>query len=335
MTRPRSDRREALKARPEEFGFLALLREIERGQPDRPRIGRNAAMRDEVVRLGQEPFQAFPASNVSQVSEDAVGKLRIRSNFLGYFGPQGALPLNITAEVHQWYLMRDEAFVRLADLFTNRFQQLFFRAWSDARGITQFDHPTDDRFQAYVGAPIGLAATSLRNRGAVPDLARLPLAGIAMARVKSPVRLRQVLQALCGVEIGIEENVPTWLNFEASDFSRLGGANATLGRDCRLGSRVQSVNEKIRIVLRTESLAEYQSFLPGAGNFIRLTDLLFSYLGHEIEVEIAPSLPASQAKGAVLGKSAALGLTGWIAPAPAEPGTYRADAVFASDRRTA
>jgi type VI secretion system protein ImpH len=334
MTKPQSDRRDALKKTPEKFGFFALLREIERGQPNRPRIGRNRVLREELVRLGQEPFQAFPAANISQVIEAEDGKLRIRSNFLGYFGPQGALPMNTTAEVQQWYLMRDEAFVRLADLFTSRFQQLFFRAWSDSRGITQFDSPADDRFQTYVGAPIGLAAASLRDRGTVPDLARLPLAGIAMARVKSPARLKQILEKLCGVHITIEENVPTWLAMEPSDHSRIGMANATLGRDCRMGARVQSVNEKIRVLLRTESLPEYNSFLPGGRNFVRLTELLFSYLGHETEVEIAPSLPATHVKGAILGKGAALGLTGWIAPAPPEPGTYRSDAVFASDRRT-
>ena len=328
-------RRDALKAEPAEFGFLALMRELERGQPQHPRIGRNQTMAQEVVRLGQEPFQAFPDRNVSQVIEGADGKLRVRSNFLGYFGPQGALPMNTTAEVQQWYMFKDEAFVRLADLFTNRFQQLFFRAWSDARGITQYDHAGDDRFQGYVGAPVGLASPSLQGRGTVPDMARLPLVGIAMARVKSPVRLRQILESLCGVTVEIEENVPVWLGFEASDLTRLGVANSGLGRDCRLGSRVQSVNEKIRVAVKTESLPQYQSFLPGGSSFQRLTELLFSYLGHETEVEIAPSLPADQIKGVALGQSGALGWTGWIAPPDSPPGTYRSDAVFASDRHTA
>lgn len=327
-------RRDDLKADPAAFGFLALLREVERGQPEHPRIGRNQNLREEIVRLGQEPYQAFPDRNVSQVTEGAEGKLRVRSNFLGYFGPQGALPMNTTAEVQQWYMFKDEAFVRLADLFTNRFQQLFFRAWSDARGITQYDHPDDDRFQDYVGAPVGLASPALQGRGTVPDMARLPLVGIAMARVKSPVRLRQILESLCGVTVEIEENVPVWLAFEPSDLTRLGAANAGLGRDCRLGSRVQSVNEKIRVAVKTESLPQYQSFLPGGSSFQRLTELLFTYLGHETEVEIAPSLPADQIKGVALGKAGALGWTGWIAPPPAKPGTYRSDAVFASDRRT-
>lgn len=330
-----SERRDTLKADPAAFGFLALLRDIERGKPDLPRIGRNQTLREEAVRLGQEPFQAFPDRNVSQATENADGRLRIRSNFLGYFGPQGALPLSTTAEVQQWYMFKDEAFVRLADLFTNRFQQLFFRAWSDSRGITQYDHPGDDRFQSYVGAPIGLASPALKDRGSVPDMARLPLVGIAMARVKSPVRLRQILESLCSVAVEVEENIPVWLGFEPSDLTRLGAANSGLGRDCRLGSRVQSVNEKIRIAVRTESLPQYQSFLPGGSNFQRLTELLFTYLGHEVEVEIAPSLPADQIKGVALGKSGALGWTGWLSPAAEPPGTYRSDAIFASDRRTA
>ena len=152
-----------------------------------------------------------------------------------------------------------------------------------------------------------------------------------MARVKSPVRLRQILEKLCGVVVTIEENIPVWLPFEPGDMSRLGAVGSTLGRDCRLGSRVQSVNEKIRIGIRTESLAEYQSYLPGAKNFLRLTELLFWYLGHEIEVEIAPALPADQVKGVALGKGSALGWTGWVAPPAAPPGTYRSDAVFAAE----
>lgn len=330
-----SARRKALAEVPTDFGFLALLRDLERAHPDKPRIGRNQTLRQEVVRLGQEPFQAFPNANVSQATESAAGQLRVRSNFLGYFGPQGALPLNISEEVVQWYNRRDDAFVRFADIFTNRFQQLFFRAWSDARGVTQYDHSDGDRFQTYVGAFAGLASPALKGRGVVRDMDRLPLVGMAMARVKSPVRLRQMIEALCHVKVSIEENIPVWLPFEPSDMTRLGVAGSSLGRDCRLGSRVQSVNEKIRIGIRTESLAEYQSYLPGGINFARLTELVFCYLGHETEVEIAPSLPADQISGVALGKGAALGWTGWVAPTKAEPGTYRSDAVFASDRRTA
>lgn len=330
--KPASDRRRTLRGHPPEFGFLSLMRDIERSRPDLPRIGRNASLKEESVRLGQDPFLAFPDCNVTHFDDSEGHTQRVRSNFLGYFGPQGALPLNTTAEVYQWFLGRDESFVRLADLFTSRFQQLFFRAWSDARGITQFDHPDDDRFQTYVGAFVGQASHPLRNRDRVADVSRLPLVGLAMARVKSPVRLRQLIEALCGVKVTVDEHIPTWLPFEPSDLSRLGQAGSSLGRDCRLGSRVQGVNEKIRLGVRTESLAEYQSYLPGGYNFGRLTDLLFRYLGHEVEVDIAPALPADQVKGMTLGAGGALGWTGWIDPPKGEPGSYRSDAVFSSER---
>lgn len=335
MTSPRSERRKALLADPSAFGFLALMREVERAHPDRPRIGRNQTLAQEVIRLGQEPFLAHPDRNVSQAEEREDGRLRVRSNFLGYFGPQGALPVNTTAEVYQWYMMKDEAFVRLADLFTNRFQQLFFRVWSNARGITQLDHPDDDRFQAYVGAVLGLASPALRGRGTVPDMARLPLAGLAMGRVKSPVRLRQMLEQLCLTDITIEEHVPTWLSFEAGDLTKLGRANARLGQDCRLGARVQTVNEKIRVGVGCATLAEYQSYLPGGRRFQRLTELLFSYLGHGTEVEIAPSLPTDQAAPMQLGRIGALGWTGWVAPKSGQPGERRCDASFSSTHRVA
>lgn len=195
MTAPSATHRDALRARPMAFGFLALMREFERTNPDKPRIGRNGSLAEEAVTLGQQPFLAFPDTNVASLEEVEGRPPRVRSHFLGYFGPQGALPLNTTVEVHQWFLARDEAFVRLADMFTGRFQQLFFRAWSDARGITQFDHDLDDRFQTYPGAFTGLASPALKNRGQVPDMARLPLAGLTMGRVKSPVRLRQLLES--------------------------------------------------------------------------------------------------------------------------------------------
>jgi len=329
---PVSDRRRALRDHPPGFGFLALMRDIERSRPDLPRIARNRVLKEESVRLGQDPFLAFPDCNVTHFNDPPHRTQRVRSNFLGYFGPQGALPLNTTAEVYQWFQGRDESFVRLADLFTSRFQQLFFRAWSDARGITQFDHPDDDRFQTYIGAFIGQASHPFRDRDRMRDVARLPLAGLAMARVKSPTRLKQLIEALCGVQVTIDEHVPTWLPFEPSDLTRLGIAGSQLGVDCRLGSRVQGVNEKIRLCVRTDSLAEYQSYLPGGMNFGRLTDLLFRYLGHEIEVDIAPALPADQVRGMTLGAGGALGWTGWIDPPKGEAGTYRMDAVFSSER---
>jgi type VI secretion system protein ImpH len=327
-------RRHALRKNPEGFGFLALMREIERGNPDKPRIGRNTTLAEETVRLGQDPFLAFPDANVSRFEEREGRPPRIMTRFLGYFGPQGALPLNITEEAMLWQIRyRDDAFVRFSEIFASRFQELFFRAWSNARPITQFDHATDDRFQMYVGAFQGLAAPALEGRGPVSDLARLPITGLMLGRVKSPVKLRQGLETLLGLPVSVEEHVPVWLNFEPSDLSQLGRRAARLGQDCRLGARVQGVNEKIGLRIETGSLAEYENYLPGATGYVRLCDLLFRYLGHEVEADIRPALPAREVKGISLGSSgrgAALGWTAWLAPPEGQDAEWISDAVFSA-----
>lgn len=329
-------RRDMLREDPQKFGFLTLMRELERGAPDKPRIGLNATLNEEIATLGQDPFMSFPVANISHYEEQKDRPPRIRSRFLGYFGPQGALPMHITVEAYHWYRNRDDAFVAFTDMITGRFQQLFFRAWSDARGITQYDHPADDRGRRHVGAFVGLASPALQDRGAVPDLARVQVAGLALGRIKSPVRLRQILEKLLGVGISVEEHVPIWMSFEPGDQSRIGQQGASLGRDCRLGARVQSVNEKIRIHVRTETRPEYESFLPGGAQFERLRDLLFWYLGSEVEVDIAPALPATAISGVSLGgapgQGAALGWTAWMAPPPPAPGAYLGNAVFAAER---
>ena len=242
-----------MKAEPWRFDFFHTLRQFERANPDRPRIGDSAARRDEYVDLGQVPYLEFPASNLAAV-DDQGGRLRILVKFLGLLGPQGALPLATTDESLSWWLMRDDAFPRFLDLLNGRFLQLFFRAWADARPIAQHDRPADDRFIAYVGSFAGLGSDVFADRDAVPDMAKLSFAGLVAPRAKCASRLTRFLQGLFDVKVEIDEFVGTWLSFDPSHCSRLGGTHARLGQDALLGSRVFSVEDKIRVRVLSEHL---------------------------------------------------------------------------------
>lgn len=333
------NRRAMLKATPWRFGFLATLREMERTHPEKPRIGQNATIKEEVVSLSQDPFMDFPASNITAFEQKSGGKPgRLNTKFLGFYGPQGALPLNTTAEVQGWMNARDPSFARFTDIFANRFLQLFYRAWADARAISQFDHPTGDRFQAYVGSLAGLGTPAFKDRDHIPDVAKLPLVALFSGRIKSAVRLRQMLELLLKVHIVIEEHVPSWMSFEPQDLTRMGVSGSHLGQNVHLGSRVPAVNEKVCIHVRTESLEEYRSYLPGGDNFTRLTDIVIWYLGVTIEVDVSLSLPADQVPAAKLGAQTALGWTGWIDPEiPKDdaPRRYVQAAQFSTDRAPA
>lgn len=299
----------------DQAGFLAQLRRLEREAVDKPRIGRSQQLSEDIVDLGQDPELAFPANEFSHTDASDAGRARprLRPQFMGFFGANGALPLNLTEDAHRWKAEGDEAFIRFTDIFASRFIQLFFRSWSDSHAITQHDRPDDDRFASYVAAVSGNASPAFQNHDRFPDVARLPLVSIFGGRVRSAVRLRQMLEQYFGLSVSIDEHVPTWLEFDPEDMRPL-GAGGVLGQDMYLGRRLRSVNEKVCLRLHLETVADYHEFLPGKQRYQRLSDLVFWYLGKSYEVDLALSLPPDQIPPAQLGQSVALGWLAALAP---------------------
>ena len=328
--------RDELRNDPWGTDLFAALRRFERGTKSKPRIGDSAVTGEEVVSLGQDPYLEFPASNVSSFEERDGQVPKIYSRFLGFFGPQGALPINTTVDAYQWSQSRDPSFARFTDIFANRFLQLFFRAWADAQPIAHHDRPDDDRFADYVGSFGGIGVASLKGRDSLDDIAKLPFAGLVNADVKSASRLRQLLRGIFHAEVDIEERVGSWLTFEPSDRLLLGG-DAQLGLGTYVGDRVYSINDKIYVLIRARDLKQYRRFLPRGEQFDQLTDLIFFYIGHRFEFDVRLSLPARYAPPTRLGQSGELGWTAWVTPNnDAGDDVYFDDAHFnALERRAA
>lgn len=294
-------------------GFLALLRRLERESSDRPRIGRSARLSDDILEVGQDPQLAFPSSELIDGGRDTRDRTRLRAQFMGFFGPHGALPLNLTEEVLRWQEEGEEGFVRFADILSSRFYQLFFRSWSDAHAISQHDRPSDDRFSTYIAAVAGTGSPAFLQHDEFPDIARLPLVSIFGGRVRSAVRLRQMVNRYFGLPVEVEEHVPTWLEFEEDERHGL-GMGGSLGCNMYLGSRLRSVGEKVCIHLHLSDVETYRSFLPGQSRHRRLAELVFWYLGRSHEVDLALTLPPPQIPPARLGETVSLGWLAALAP---------------------
>lgn len=243
---------------------------------------------------------------------------RIRPKFLGFFGPFGPLPAAFTREADRWAARGDRSFVRFADIFVTRFQQLFYRSWSDARPITQFDHPSGGDFPRYLRALTGDTSTHYDKWGAVDDIIRLRYTPLGMGRVRSPVKLRQMLAAHFDVAIRIEEFVTSWLDFASEDQSQMGLKGMSLGQNMRMGQRAPSISEKIVVHIECDTLAQYRSFLPGRDREAELKDLILGYTGGFIEVDVALWLPRPQIGKAQLGVGTELGWTSAM-PLTAKP----------------
>jgi len=317
-----------LEAQPWRFDYFAVLRHLERTSADKPRIGDSAASRDEIVRLGQDPFMDFPASNITRVEQRDGEAVRVFVRYLGLLGPQGALPLATTEEAYHYVLGRDDAFPRFLDVFNHRFIQLFFRAWADARPIAQHDRPEADRFAAYIGSAIGIGSGPYRGRDSIPDAVKLAFAGLLGSQAKSASRLAGAVRGFFGVDAEIDEFVGSSLAVEADDLTTIGGRQSALGENMLLGRSVFSVQDKIRIRIYVASLAQYVRFLPTGDLCEPLADLVFSYNGDQLDWDVELAIRAGSVEPMRLGAFGQLGWTSWMAPNWTDAAPYRRDARF-------
>jgi len=320
---------EEIREEPWRFDFYTVMRRLERSYTDRPRIGDSASRRDEYVVLGQDPYMDFPASNLSKFERETASRFRVFVKFLGLLGPQGALPLATTEEAHNWNLMRDDAFPRFLDILNHRFLQLFFRAWSDARPIGQHDRPQADRFAAYVGTMIGIGSPPYRDRDSVSDAAKLAFSGLMAPQAKSASRLRSLVSGFFGVAVEIDEFVGSRLVFEESERTRLGRRNSGLGADILVGASIYSVQDKFTVRIFVQSMADYIKYLPSGGRCEPLADLVFFYIGEQLEWEVELAIPAGAIEPVRLSQFGQLGWTSWMAPNWSDTDrAYRSDARF-------
>lgn len=292
-----------------QYGFLEVLRRIEREANDKPRIGANVRLRDELVALGQDPYLGFPISELSEV-DVSKSPASVRPRFLGFFGPFGPLPLAMTREVDHWARHGDQAFVRFADIFTARFIELFYRTWSDSRPITQFDHPSDGSFPDILRAFTGDADDSYRDVSPIDDTVRLRYTALQTGRIKSPSKLRKLLEAHFGIDVRIEEFASSWLTFPPEERSQMGLTSMGLGQDAKLGDGTVTTNEKVIVHLNCQNNTEYQDFLPGQPKHAELCDLVTGYIGQFFLVDVQLWLPKSWVAPAKIGTSLELGWSG-------------------------
>lgn len=299
-------------------------------EPAPPRIGKSRRTMEDIVRFGQDPTSEFATSTIERATRDADDGLVLLERFLGLLGPQGALPSAYTDEAIVRGLQGDDSFPRFLDVFNNRFIQLFFRAWADARPIVQHDRPDDDRFLSYLGSGIGIGSPVYQNLDRVDDRLKLLFAGLTSTKVKSAARLKALITGVFDVEVEVDQCVGTWLHLDPDDQLSIGGLGpggaGQLGMDTIVGSKVYSVSDKIRIRIFTSSLEEYRKFLPPTRTrpnpwTEQLFDLIDFYLGLEIEYEIELALPKRCASAVRMDSisSATLGHIGWLKPKDAAP----------------
>jgi type VI secretion system protein ImpH len=131
------------------------------------------------------------------------------------------------------------------------------------------------------------------------------------------------------VQAEIFEFVGSYLPFEESERTRIGARNSALGLDMLVGASVFSVQDKFRIRIYVKNMEEYVRFLP-SGQFCEpLNDIVFFYIGEQLDWEVELAIPRGEVVPTRIGSFGQLGWTTWMAPAwSRDDEAYRTDARF-------
>ncbi len=298
------------------LSFYQAARRIECAFAHKPRIGNATRAEDDPIQFCQEVSLGFAPSTLQRSGRNKKsGKPRLLVNFLGLLGPQGPMPLQITDYARDRAMNHnDPTLARFLDIFNHRMICLFYRAWACNRQTVSHDRPGEDRFAAYIGSLIGIGDESLRNRDAVPDMAKLYYGGHLACQTRHAEGLRTILEDYFGVRTSIEEFVGQWIEVPSAYQCRLGQSpeSATLGINAMVGCQMWDCQEKFRIVMGPLALKDYQRMLPGGESFSRLKDWVRNYAGDVPSWELKLILKASEVPALRLGESGHLGWTTWL-----------------------
>jgi len=295
--------------------FFALLRRIEVLRQQAPRIGQASRPGQEALRLGQEPELDFAPAALARLDQSGA-RPRLGVRFFGLLGPQGPMPLHFTEYVRDRARNHaDPTLARFLDVFHHRLLSLFYRAWAHTQPVVHRDRPAEDRYAAWLGAAIGLDA-STQGRDSLADTAKLNQAGLLGQRSRHPEGLKNLLSHYFGVPVAIRQNVGHWLLLHDAERNHLGTASGRsralrLGTSATIGHKVWDRQYRFRVVLGPLTLAEYLAFLPGTPGWKQLQDWVTLYAGLDKQWDAELCLAGPQVPAPRLGRHLRLGLTSW------------------------
>jgi type VI secretion system protein ImpH len=310
-----------MSAAPHRYDFFHAMRLIEALQPDKPRLGQARRPVDEPVRMGQAADLSFAGSSISRVDlADRSGRPRVEVRFFGLFGPNGPLPLHMTAYARERRMHKgDETFGRFADWFHHRLLLLFYRAWAQGQPAVSLDRPKDDHFAAYVGSLIGHGSAESQQRDAAPDHARLAFAGLLSRQVRNADGLAQLLSGFLGMQVRVEQFVGRWMPLPEAERTRIGRrgssrrmSTAQLGASAVLGRAVFDRQHHFRIHIGPLSMPAFEALLPVGSALPAVQALVRQYLGLEFGWDLRLVLHPTQRPACQPGRMGRLGWTTWL-----------------------
>ena len=302
------------------FDLFEAMRRIENAHLDKPRLGDAMRPGEEPFRFTQEPSLIFAPTAIAALDrKDPSRPPRLVQRVFGFMGPNGALPIHLTEYGRERLLYdNDPTFVRFLDTLLHRFGLFFYRAWARAQPVVGLDRPTDASIIRHVGALIGIAERSTRERDALGDFPKLFFAGRLSRSVRDADGLEAWLALQFAVPVHVAQFQGHWMPLGRAERSRLmRDGQSAVGRGAVLGRSVWDVQHKFRIVIGPLRWKRFAGLLPDGRALEQLKALVRQYVGFEfawdlqliLKREDVPSWKLDGRRDAQVGR---LGRTAWL-----------------------
>ncbi|KQW49998.1 MULTISPECIES: type VI secretion system baseplate subunit TssG [unclassified Roseateles] len=305
---------DALRARPGRFDLFQALRRIEAAHPNKPRLGDALRPGDEPLRFSGEAALNFAPTPITRLEPNAFGPPRLVQRVIGLFGPNGALPTHLTEYARERQMHHgDRSFGAFVDMLLHRFGLLFYRAWARANPVVSMDRGQEAPIVRHVGALVGLAEPSRRERDALGDFPKLFFAGRLARSARDADGLQSWIALRFGVPVQVQQFCGHWMALDPDERTRIGrysGPGVALGRGAMLGRQVWDVQHKFRIVIGPVKWPDFEAFLPQGQRLKALQAMVRQFVGLEFAWDVQLRLQPAEVPAWGLGRQRAIGQLG-------------------------
>ena len=202
----------------------------------------------------------------------------------------------------------------MLDIFHHRLLS-FYRAWANSQPAVSFRPTRHGPLGDYLASLFGTGGEPLKNRDAMPDLAKRYYAGRLAVRAHNAEGLQAILQDFLGLPVSLQEFAGEWMDLPDGSICRLGESTetGTLGLDADPGRKDMAESTQIPAFLWAPSIfQDYQRLLPGGVSLLRLIAVVRNYLGDELEWDLRLMLKQPEIPAPSLDGRCQLGWTSWL-----------------------
>ena len=323
MARPRRSTtppiKESLKdsvyAEADQFEFHALVKVLERLNPQATPLGEGANPDNEAIRIKTHIGFDFPSTDISSLNTTDTPQLEMITNFLNIAGIQGPLPAPYMQMLVDRDRQKDTAFHSFLDIFNHRIISILHRIRKKYWVGVAPDPPETTFMGRILKCLTGLGMLHKEDsRLKILDRSLLYYAGLIWLVPHSLIALQKILSHYFNVPVKIEPFQGSWIKVPKDQQSIIGndGKFNRLGKDAILGDRFWEQQAAIKIHIGPIGIKEYINFLKPGKAYRALTVLVAYLCGEEQDFTLNLILKKEEVPSVKLGQGMALHWTSWI-----------------------